>query len=79
MADLLPCPFCGGTNVDVVEGDTYRWRLARCLECGAQASDVRIQTLGDGTKEEWEAKAHTRALAEWNTRVPLPPSPAEKE
>jgi Lar family restriction alleviation protein len=66
---LEPCPFCGGANVSVVEGETFRWRFAKCNECGAQAPDVRIQTLGDGTKEEWEADAHRRAIVEWNTRA----------
>jgi Lar family restriction alleviation protein len=64
----LPCPFCGGTNIEVVEGDTFRWRLACCRECGAQAGEVRIQTLGDGTPEEWEADAASRAIEEWNRR-----------
>ena len=67
---LLPCPWCGGTNVGVEEGETFRWRFATCLECGVRAPDVRAQTLGDGTREEWEADAKKRALEEWNNRAP---------
>ena len=66
---IKPCPFCGGTNIEVVEGSTFRWRIARCLECGAQAGEIRIQTMGDGSKEEWEAKGYADAIAEWNTRI----------
>lgn len=66
----LPCPFCGCTDVGVIEGDSFRWRVARCNGCGAQAGDVRIQTLGSGTRDEWEARAISSAIAEWNKRAP---------
>jgi len=69
LSDLLGCPFCGALDVAVIEGDTYRWRLARCNCCGAQAPDVRIQTCGSGTKEEWEARAVSAAITEWNKRA----------
>ncbi len=65
----LPCPFCGSQHVAVIEGDTFRWRLARCGNCGAQAGDVRIQTMGEGTKEAWERQAEQHAIAEWNRRA----------
>ena len=67
---VRPCPFCGGCDVGVYEGDTFRWRLARCNGCGAQAGDVRIQTAGSGTRAEWEARAEAGAIAEWNKRAP---------
>jgi hypothetical protein len=67
----LPCPFCGGHEVTIVEGGSFRWRLAQCCNCGAQSGEVRVQTLGDGTKEEWEAQAERNAIAEWNTRAAL--------
>ena len=35
---IKPCPFCGGvTDVEIIEGSTYRWRVIRCKNC-----DVRI-------------------------------------
>ena len=66
---LLPCPFCGGRKVSVHEGSTFRWRFAACDNCGAQTGEVRCQTMGDGTKEEWEAQAKLYAIAEWNRRA----------
>lgn len=65
---VAPCPFCGATNVSVVEGDTFRWRIAQCNECEAQAPVVRIQTMGEGTPAQWEEKARLDAIAEWNKR-----------
>jgi Lar family restriction alleviation protein len=65
---LIPCPFCGSKDICVVEGTTFRWRLAQCNDCGAQAGEVRIQTSGDGTSDKWEALAEKDAIAEWNTR-----------
>ena len=67
--NLLPCPFCGHVGVTVHEGSTFRWRYASCDACGAQAGEVRVQTLGDGTKEEWEETAKREAIEEWNTRT----------
>ena len=64
----LPCPFCGHTGIKVVETSTFRWRVASCTNCGAQAGEVRIQTSGEGTKEEWEARACERAVQVWNER-----------
>lgn len=67
--DTLPCPFCGTSGVTVREGSTFRWRIATCNECGAQCGEVRCQTLGQGTKEQWEAEATRAAIAEWNSRA----------
>jgi len=63
-----PCPFCGGARISIEEGTTYRWRHARCDECGARAGGVRIQTTGDGTDGQWEAAAEVEAMKVWNTR-----------
>jgi len=64
----LPCPFCGSENVEVCDGSTFRWVYAGCGDCGAQAGEVRRQTLGEGTAEEWEAAAKLSAIVEWNRR-----------
>ena len=65
---VMPCPFCGSHDVAVKEGETYRWRLVVCNCCGAAGPDVRIQTAGSGTNEEWERRAAVGAVAEWNKR-----------
>lgn len=65
----LPCPFCGGTEVSAEVGSSFRWWVASCISCGAQAGEVRRQTLGEGTNEEWDAAARIAALEEWNKRV----------
>lgn len=68
MTDPKPCPFCGGTNIGVAEGSTFRWVFACCAGCGAQAGEVRVQTLGEGTTDEWAANARLDAMDEWNKR-----------
>lgn len=67
--EAKPCPFCGSNNIGVVPGSTFRWVRAVCGKCGAQAGEVRMQTLGEGNKDEWEAAAATGAIEEWNKRV----------
>lgn len=64
-----PCPFCGGADVCVQVGSTFRWRFACCENCGAQCGEVRVQTLGEGTPAEWEEQAVRDALDEWNKRA----------
>lgn len=68
MSEPLPCPFCGHIGVSIMEGSTFRWRYATCNECGAQAPEIRIQTLGAGSKDEWEKQAVADAMVEWNRR-----------
>ena len=63
-----PCPFCGGSNVSTHEGSTFRWMYAGCDSCGAQAGEVRVQTIGDGTKVLWLQQARRDAIEEWNKR-----------
>lgn len=70
MTKPLPCPFCGGTLVTVIVGETHRWRLVECA-CGARGPDARVQTIGEGTKEQWEAKGRENAIAAWNQRSVL--------
>lgn len=64
----LPCPFCGDDNISVREGSGFRWRVAFCTGCDAQAGEVRAQTSGPGTPDEWERTATVDAIAEWNKR-----------
>lgn len=67
---IKPCPFCGSTKPLVFrEGETFRWRVAECFQCGAKVGEERIQTLGNGTREEWEAACRKRLIEAWNTRA----------
>lgn len=67
--ELLPCPFCGRVGLTFHEGSTFRWIEARCNGCGASAGEVRVQTTGRGTPEEWRAEAESEAVREWNQRA----------
>ena len=63
------CPFCGGTRVSIEEGLTFRWRHARCDECGARACGVRIQTTGEFLHNcDAEYAAEVAAMKVWNER-----------
>lgn len=64
----LPCPFCGCEEVSIEEGSTFRWRAVECSRCGARAGEVRIQTTGEGRRDQWEAAARRDAIKEWNCR-----------
>jgi Lar family restriction alleviation protein len=68
----LPCPFCGGTHISTHEGTSFRWQVAECMTCGAQGSEVRRQTTGQGTTDLWIKQASVDAIMEWNTRVAPP-------
>ena len=70
MSEPKPCPFCGGVDVRVVDGSTFRWRRAECNDCGASAGEIRAITFGAGTRTQWEEIARTDALNEWNRRTP---------
>ena len=60
-----PCPFCGGKDIYVVEGSTFRWRVAECSDCGARSGETRAQTIGtlDRVGDD------NRAIEEWNIRA----------
>ena len=74
----LPCPFCGSDKVVVEEGSTFRWVFACCDNCDAKAGEVRKQTVGAGTPQEWHEAAQKRAIEEWNKRAQLAqPEPDE--
>ena len=69
--NILPCPFCGETGLDFREGTSFRWLAYSCSECGI-GSETRVQTMGEGTNDEWLAQAKADAVASWNKRAPLP-------
>jgi Lar family restriction alleviation protein len=64
---VQPCPFCGSTNGNDEQGQTYRWRLWRC-ECGACGAEVRCNITGSGQGGVKEARS--LAIDEWNQRAP---------
>lgn len=70
---IAPCPFCGHVGLEFREGSTFRWLIADCGGgCGCSLGETRIQTRGEGTKEEWMARAQSNAIEVWNTRKPAP-------
>lgn len=70
MSNVIePCPFCGEIGVTVREGSTFRWLVAECDNCGARCGEVRKQTLGEGTPDDWNKAGETAAIIEWNSRV----------
>lgn len=69
MAEIEPCPWCGERTGVVREGSTFRWLVVEC-GCGVVGPEVRKQTLGDGTPEQWLADGTKRAIDAWNRRAP---------
>lgn len=67
----LPCPFCGHVGLDYKEGSTFRWIVAKCGGCSATRGETRIQTFGEGTRDEWMQDAKEDAIREWNKRAAL--------
>lgn len=66
---VRPCPFCGSANGADVMGETYRWRLWQCQDCGAKGPEVRCQISGAGFQRRGaELKARRLALEAWNER-----------
>lgn len=63
--DLLPCPWCGATNVFVLEGSTCRWVRAECVECGASCGERRRDLKGIRL---WLEEDQEIALSAWNDR-----------
>lgn len=67
-AIALPCPFCGGREITVEPGSTFRWRVAECGNCGARCGETRVQTMGKGNPVQWEIQVEADAIAAWNKR-----------
>jgi hypothetical protein len=65
-----PRPFCGHVGVDFVQGSAFRWMHAECGSCGARGHEIRVQTLGEGTPEQWRYDAEQEAFNLWNERAP---------
>lgn len=65
-APVRPCPFCGSSKGTDEQGETYRWRLWKCAECGAQGPEVRCSITGSGHGGVKEARK--LAADAWNER-----------
>jgi hypothetical protein len=72
MSEAKPCPFCGGTKLEMGDGSTFRWRTFTCTGCCANQGEFRIATLTEETNEESVARCRADAIEEWNKRVPDP-------
>lgn len=57
--ELMPCPFCGCKEPQLMEGHRNHWRV-ECPRCG-----VRRAQFANGGAEEDKA----RAIRSWNTRL----------
>ena len=66
MAELKPCPFCGGDNIIVV---TTVWGVKmECFVCGANVGSSKdngsYKTLNNARKYHYK-----KAVAAWNRRA----------
>lgn len=59
LSACLPCPFCGGRELSVVDGTTYQWLVVQCAECDARCGDVSRRG----------PEANAALVSEWNTRA----------
>ena len=63
---MEPCPFCGGTDVEVSsdENQGYKWGSGVCFTCSAVGPEVRT-----GYDKSHDTPWRTEAAAEWNRRA----------
>ena len=69
MSDLKPCPFCGGANVEVFGPIGWTRRFGISHSCHTFYGGSGDFTIGGVTKDQ--------AIAQWNRRADLPPTPAQ--
>ena len=61
---LLPCPFCGGDDLEVGNTHTPSYTV-ECVSCGAQGGDCKS---GKGRSKAAHRGAFLSAIRAWNTR-----------
>ena len=74
MAELLPCPFCGGEAYIGIDRDGEMYKevlVVYCDNCEAQIKDHNKFMCDDKNKIEREANNIVCELVnKWNTRTP---------
>lgn len=69
MSELLPCPFCGGNNLEIQHSDIEGWIAhVACKDCD--------DMIGPMSKYKYDDKDEAAADASevWNRRTPPKPS-----
>ena len=77
MAELLPCPFCGGTDIELSIKKTkypFWYTSMYCTKCNCYGArtKVTVQGLGYVTRDDIAHSKETERIAieAWNTRTP---------
>ena len=72
MAELKPCPFCGGKpyletrHRAFINAKTTRVAFVRCTECEARTQRVPLTDFGCTS---YSFKANEKAIEAWNRRA----------
>ena len=59
MRELKPCPFCGSTDIRLIEGDEYCWCMNQ--RCPIYDYEIRI--------DKWESRSESLELAALREQV----------
>jgi len=79
---LLPCPFCGSTDLEILPEDPSRdgnaWGAVQCVNVDCSTYDilkrhgVRVRDGQDVSDERGSDAYKSAAIAAWNRRTPAP-------
>lgn len=77
MAELLPCPFCGSTDIELsIKRTTYPfWYTSMyCKKCNCYGARTKVTVEGTGwvSRDDIVNSENTKQIAikAWNTRTP---------